>query len=193
MDITQAGGVKYCLPNNAILCYECVSLSAHELQTDERQRDLAVESNLRDIGARSKRNGTCTYYARSGLQRPSPALFKRLLLLAIASLLVACGGGNSGPGPGGGGGGAVVCTTGPAPAVLTWDTVSDPDLLGYRIYYGTAPGMYFQPRGGRDPVNVTTYTVMGLTSGTTYYFATTAYGTTQFESAFSNEVCNTIS
>jgi len=62
MDITQAGGVKYCLPNNAILCYECVSLSAHELQTDERQRDLAVESNLRDIGARSKRNGALGSY-----------------------------------------------------------------------------------------------------------------------------------
>jgi len=77
MDITQAGGVKYCLPNNAILCYECVSLSAHELQTDERQRDLAVESNLRDIGARSKRNGACTFPTRSGLQRPSSALFKR--------------------------------------------------------------------------------------------------------------------
>jgi len=135
--------------------------------------------------ARSPHEADCSGRAR----RYSSAL----LLLAIASLLVACGGGNSGPGPGGGGGGAVVCTTGPAPAVLTWDTVSDPDLLGYRIYYGTAPGMYFQPRGGGDPVNVTTYTVMGLTSGTTYYFATTAYGTTQFESAFSNEVCNTIS
>ena len=126
--------------------------------------------------ARSPHEADCSGRAR----RYSSAL----LLLAIASLLVACGGGNKGPGPGGGGGGAVVCTTGPAPAVLTWDTVSDPDLLGYRIYYGTAPGMYFQPRGGGDPVNVTTYTVMGLTSGTTYYFATTAYGTTQFESAF---------
>lgn len=123
-----------------------------------------------------------------------------LLLLAITGLLVACGGGGSEQtsAPGGGGGGGVVtgCATGPAPAVLIWDAVTDPDLAGYRIYYGTAPGMYLQAAGsGVDVGNVTTTPVMGLSSGTTYYFAATAYSTSSppNESIFSNEVCKTIS
>ena len=118
-----------------------------------------------------------------------------LILSANASLLLACGGGGGSSEPGGVGG-AVACTTGPAPVVLSWDPVSDPDLAGYRIYYGIDRGTYLQPRGEGDPVtaNVTTYTVMGLTSATKYYFAATAYdGRLSFESDFSNEVCITIS
>jgi len=104
--------------------------------------------------------------------------------LAIVSLLVACGGG---------GGGATACATGPSPAVLAWDTVMDPNLSGYRIYYGTAPGTYLQ---SVDVVSTdTTVTMMGLSSGTTYYFAATAYDMSipANESYFSNEVCKRIS
>ena len=126
-----------------------------------------------------------------------------LLLLAIAGLLVACGGGGSEPAPGGGvsvfdgGGGSGVggsgCITGPAPAILTWDAVTDPSLAGYRIYYGTRGGTY--PWSVDVVGNVTTITVTGLSSGTTYYFAATAYDSSNppNESAFSNEVCKTIS
>jgi chitodextrinase len=74
-------------------------------------------------------------------------------------------------------------------AILTWDPVTAPTLNGYRIYYGTAPGTYLQPIGqGIDVGNVTTYTVTGLGSGTRYYFAATAYDTSNNESTFSNEV-----
>lgn len=102
-----------------------------------------------------------------------------LLLLAIAGLLVACGGGGS---------------TSPNTAALAWDAVTDPGLAGYRIYYGTAPGTYLQPPGGGVSVssNVTTYTVTGLTSGTTYYFAATAYDNLTNESVFSNEISKNI-
>jgi chitodextrinase len=72
---------------------------------------------------------------------------------------------------------------------LAWDASTATNLSGYRIYYGTAPGTYFQSRGkGVDVGNVTTYTIAGLSSGTRYYFAATAYDTSNNESAFSNEV-----
>src|SRR5436309_5356838 len=102
--------------------------------------------------------------------------------LAIVSLLVACAGRDD-----------TECATGPSPAVLAWDAVMDPNLSGYRIYYGTAPGTYLQ---SFDVVSSDTIvTVMGLSSGTTYYFAVTAYDTSipVHESVFSNEVCKRIS
>jgi chitodextrinase len=74
-------------------------------------------------------------------------------------------------------------------ATLAWDAVTYPTLSGYRVYYGTAPGTYLQPLGqGINAGNVTTYTVTGLSSGTRYYFAVTAYDTSNNESGFSNEV-----
>jgi hypothetical protein len=124
---------------------------------------------------------------------------RALLLLTIANMLTACGGGPE-PASGGssGGGAAISCTSGSSPAVLTWDPVdvaTYPDLAGYRIYYGTAPGTYQQPVGGGDfvPANATIYSVMGLTKGTTYYFSATAFDGSNNESIFSNEICRTIS
>jgi chitodextrinase len=74
-------------------------------------------------------------------------------------------------------------------AVLAWDAASAPNLLGYRIYYGTASGTYQQPIGsGINVGNVTTFTVTGLASGTRFYFAATAVDTSYNESIFSNEV-----
>ncbi len=66
----------------------------------------------------------------------------------------------------------------------------DPNLGGYRIYYGTSPGTYDQPRGSGLGVSSasTTFTVTGLASGTRYYFAATAFDTSNNESVFSNEV-----
>jgi len=119
---------------------------------------------------------------------PARRCSSALLLLVIAGLLIACGSG--------GGGGAAVCVTGPGPAVLDWDPVSDPNPAGYRVYYGTAPGTYLQPAGaGLDAADAITYTVTNLNIGTTYYFAVTAYDMSipDNESVFSNEVCKTIS
>lgn len=111
---------------------------------------------------------------------------RALLLLATTGLLVACGGGGVQPVGGGGG------STSPS-ATLTWDAATDPNLSGYRIYYGTAPRMYLQSPGqGVSVGNVTTYTVTGLSSATTYYFAATAYDTSNSESIFSNEVLKVI-
>jgi chitodextrinase len=74
-------------------------------------------------------------------------------------------------------------------AILAWDAVAAANLSGYRIYYGTAPGTYTQSVGqGVNVGNVTTYTVTGLSSGTRYYFAVTAFDTSNNESVYSNEV-----
>jgi VCBS repeat protein/FG-GAP repeat protein/fibronectin type III domain protein len=84
-----------------------------------------------------------------------------------------------------GGGGS---STSPNFAALAWDAVTDPTLSGYRIYYGTAPGTYLQPVGqGLNVGKATTFTVTGLSRGTRYYFAATAYGPSG-ESTSSNEV-----
>ena len=86
-------------------------------------------------------------------------------------------------------------TTGDTPpppsnsAGLTWDSVTDPNLSGYRLYFGTAPGTYLQSVGqGTSVGNVTTYTMTGLASGSRYYFAVTAFDTLGIESDYSNEV-----
>lgn len=71
-------------------------------------------------------------------------------------------------------------------AVLSWDANTEPDLAGYRVYYGTAPRAY---QLSVDVGNTTTYVVTGLGAGA-YYFAVTAYdnaGTEGFYSAESNK------
>jgi hypothetical protein len=68
---------------------------------------------------------------------------------------------------------------------LAWDPNTEPDLAGYKVYYGTASRAYGPPI---DVGNVTTYTLTGLTPGQTYYIAVTAYDTSKNASGYSNEV-----
>jgi len=68
---------------------------------------------------------------------------------------------------------------------LAWDPVTASGLAGYRVHYGTASRNYSSVAGVG---NQTTATITGLTAGTSYYFAATAYDTAGTESAFSNEV-----
>jgi len=74
-------------------------------------------------------------------------------------------------------------------ATLQWDAVTFPTLSGYRVYYGTAPRSYQQAAGaGVNVGNVNNFTVTGLGNGTRYYFAVTAYDSSNNESGYSNEV-----
>ena len=74
-------------------------------------------------------------------------------------------------------------------AILEWEASSSQNVVGYRIYYGNAPGTYLQPLGqGVNAGNATTFTVTGLTSGTRHYFVATAYDASNNESIYSNEV-----
>jgi hypothetical protein len=72
---------------------------------------------------------------------------------------------------------------------LAWDASTSPNIIGYKIYRGTASGSYDSPIliG-----NQTSYTVTGLTAAT-YYFSVTAVNASGEESGFSNEVTTTIS
>ena len=74
-------------------------------------------------------------------------------------------------------------------AVLNWDPNTESNMAGYKVYVGTASGVY----GPAVNVgNVTTFKVINLSKGKTYYFAITAYDTSGNESAYSNEATKTI-
>jgi len=73
-------------------------------------------------------------------------------------------------------------------AKLTWSANTEPDLAGYRVYFGTASRTY----GPSINVGkVTTYTLTGL-ANQTYFFAITAYDTAGNESTFSAEVSKVV-
>jgi hypothetical protein len=95
----------------------------------------------------------------------------RLRLLSTVSVLAACSGGES------------------ASAVLTWDAVTDPNLGGYRVYVGTAPGVYDQPGVGVG--NNPSHQVVGLRNQARYEVAVSAVDFRGSESAVWNVVSKT--
>ena len=74
---------------------------------------------------------------------------------------------------------------------LRWDTSTDPQLAGYKIYKSLSSGSYGPPIATL-PASVTTYHVTGLTTGDTYFFVVSAYNSAGGESVHSNEVARTI-
>jgi F5/8 type C domain-containing protein/fibronectin type III domain protein len=70
---------------------------------------------------------------------------------------------------------------------LTWDAAPDPNLAGYRLYYGYAKGSY---EGVLEVGQETTYTLTDLEEGQAYYFALVAYDVHGEESELSQEVAH---
>jgi len=71
---------------------------------------------------------------------------------------------------------------------LQWSAPTSGAVQGYRVYYGTKSGTYLQSLGAGVSVgSATSFTVSGLPSGYTYYFAVTSTDGAGNESAFSNE------
>jgi hypothetical protein len=68
---------------------------------------------------------------------------------------------------------------------LAWDPNTEPDLAGYRVYYGKSSGNYHQ---NIDVGNVVLYHLSNLDPDTRYYVALTAYDTSNNESDCSAEV-----
>jgi hypothetical protein len=68
---------------------------------------------------------------------------------------------------------------------LGWTASSDPMVVGYYLYYGTATGVYANKI---DVGTNTVFTVSGLVAGTTNYFTATSYYATRVESAYVPEV-----
>ena len=77
---------------------------------------------------------------------------------------------------------------------FSWLANSEPDVAGYRLYYGDSSRNY------TDSIEIGHYPVDGRINGTiygldisqTYYFAATAYSATGEESDFSNEIVHCI-
>lgn len=74
---------------------------------------------------------------------------------------------------------------------LRWDSSTDPELAGYKIYKSLSSGSY-GPAIATLPASVTTYHVTGLATGGTYFFVVSAYDSAGSESLHSNEVARTI-
>jgi Bacterial Ig domain/Purple acid Phosphatase, N-terminal domain/Fibronectin type III domain/Bacterial Ig-like domain len=83
---------------------------------------------------------------------------------------------------------AVTVASVSAEVELAWDANTEPDIAGYRVYFGTSSGSYSV---NLDVGNVTDFVVTGLQTGTLYYFAVTAYNSSGFESGVSNQVSAT--
>ncbi len=70
---------------------------------------------------------------------------------------------------------------------ISWSANSEPDLAGYKVYYGTTS----RESGSYSHVvnaGLSTYVdISGLSSGATYYFAVTAYDDSNNESGYSAE------
>ena len=84
---------------------------------------------------------------------------------------------------------AVLTVSAPASSSVTliWNTNTESNLAGYKVYRATASGAYGAPIATLTG-NITTYTAVGLEVGTTYFFVVTAYDDAGKESSVSNEV-----
>ena len=77
-----------------------------------------------------------------------------------------------------------------AKLTIAWDANSEPDIAGYKIYYGSSSSNY---QHSVDLAKSTSCTISGLQEGQTYFFAVTAYDAAYNESGFSEELSYTIS
>ena len=66
---------------------------------------------------------------------------------------------------------------------LVWDRNPEPDIAGYKVYYGRVSGDYTQLVTVTNP-----RAKIGVSSSRTTYFAVTAYNTNGVESDLSEEV-----
>jgi len=68
---------------------------------------------------------------------------------------------------------------------LSWNPSSSPNVVGYYVYRRSANGQY--SKLNLSPQPGTTYTDAQVTSGSTYFYVTTAIDTSNIESTHSNE------
>jgi len=72
------------------------------------------------------------------------------------------------------------------PVTLGWNANTE-TISTYRVYYGTATGVYNDPASPVDMGNVLQGSVI-INTTATYFFALTAVDTNNLESGFSSEV-----
>lgn len=75
---------------------------------------------------------------------------------------------------------------------LGWNKNTEPDLFGYRVYWGYSPNIYSNIVEVLSPTSagplVVQWDLLGLPDGRTIYFAITAVDQSNNESTFSAEV-----
>src|SRR3990170_5809724 len=109
-----------------------------------------------------------------------------IILVAFFVSIIGCGGGR------------IICR--PASAIgsfssekgmitMAWDSNDEPNLAGYRIYYGMASGKYKNcidiGKPSESSPGVTKYTLTGLSVGKKYFISVVAYDITKKSSEFS--------
>jgi regulation of enolase protein 1 (concanavalin A-like superfamily) len=72
---------------------------------------------------------------------------------------------------------------------LVWNPNPETDIAGYKLSYGTSPGVHTLTQ---NTGNVTTATVNGLSEGQTYYFVLRAVNTSGLESDPTPEISHTV-
>lgn len=95
---------------------------------------------------------------------------KKLILAVLAALLC-----------------AVSAEAATKSVTLLWDANTEPDLAGYRLYQGSAPGGPYSLKNALTKVTTTTF-VLTATVPTNYYWVLTAVDSSGNESGYSNEV-----
>lgn len=82
-------------------------------------------------------------------------------------------------------------------ATISWNANTEPDLAGYKIYFGSATRTSDCPPGGypekidvgkTEITDKPGYKIENLAKGKTYYFSVTSYDTSGNESCFSPEM-----
>jgi Divergent InlB B-repeat domain len=71
---------------------------------------------------------------------------------------------------------------------IAWQANSEDDLVGYRLYSETSPGIYGVPTSILAPVTSTTCSFLNIKTNGQYYIAISAYDTTGNESLISYSV-----
>lgn len=126
---------------------------------------------------------------------PAKKLSLRQVVILIVALLVIAGGAflllsqkTSAP-------------TNTGSATLSWNANTEPDLAGYKIYYGISLRNADCPPAGypnkidvgkTDTPDEPSYTITSLENGKTFYFSVTSYDTSGNESCFSAEMSKII-
>lgn len=68
---------------------------------------------------------------------------------------------------------------------VAWDPNPEPEVAGYKVYYGTTSGSY---TASIDAGSATSAVISGLQDGATYFFSAVAYDASNNESGFSSEI-----
>ena len=87
---------------------------------------------------------------------------------------------------------AITSSEGSGTINLTWDSNTEKNLVGYRVFYGTSPGKYKNcvdvGKATESSPGVIQYDLTGLVKGKQYYIAVVAVGEYDQQSSFSVEV-----